>query len=177
MEARVAAHEMRGFEDLECYQLALKVMDEGYGVARQLPGEERFNLSDQIRRAAVSAVLNIAEGYGRFHYLDTLRFLYIARGLLMELLSAFIACERVHLVSERLDDERQLCNSALRSLNGYIRYVRELQQGQHEFGHQALREDAIIYESTWLEDASGPCGDRPTDLPISQSTTASRSPT
>jgi len=83
MEARVAAHEMRGFEDLECYQLALKVMDEGYGVARQLPGEERFNLSDQIRRAAVSAVLNIAEGYGRFHYLDTLRFLYIARGSLI----------------------------------------------------------------------------------------------
>jgi four helix bundle protein len=63
----------RGFEDLECYQLALQVMQEAYRVAKRLPVEEKYNLADQIRRAAVSVVLNIAEGYGRYHYLDSLR--------------------------------------------------------------------------------------------------------
>ena len=64
----------RGFEDLECYQLALQVMQEAYRVAKRLPPEEKYNLVDQMRRAAVSVVLNIAEGYGRYHYLDSLRF-------------------------------------------------------------------------------------------------------
>jgi four helix bundle protein len=52
----------RGFEDLECYQLALQVLREAYTVAKLLPPEEKFNLSDQMRRAATSVALNIAEG-------------------------------------------------------------------------------------------------------------------
>ncbi len=67
--------EMRGFEDLECYQLAMKLLQEGYHVASCLPPEEKYNLADQLRRAVTSAVLNIAEGYGRYHYLDSLRFI------------------------------------------------------------------------------------------------------
>jgi four helix bundle protein len=171
----MSTKEMRGFEDLECYQLALKALDEAYSVARQLPGEERFNLADQIRRAAVSVTLNIAEGYGRFHYLDTLRFLYIARGSLTELLSALIVCERLHFVNGRLDTDRQLCNSALRSLNGYIRYIREQQQGQSEFGRQALHEEAFPYALTWSGNDDCPNNDRSTDLPIYQSTDSPRS--
>ncbi len=54
---------------------------------------QRYNLADQLRRAATSILLNIAEGYGRFHYLDRLRFLYIARGSLNETLSAVYHCE------------------------------------------------------------------------------------
>jgi four helix bundle protein len=86
--------DMRGFEDLECYQLAIKVFHEGYRIASHLPPEEKYNLADQLRRAVTSAVLNIAEGYGRYHYLDNLRFYYMARGSIMEtlvlLLSAMI---------------------------------------------------------------------------------------
>ena len=75
----MAEGEQRGFEDLECYQLALNVVREAYQVAQRLPSEEKYNLTDQLRRAAVSVTLNIAEGYGRYHYLDSLRFFYIAR--------------------------------------------------------------------------------------------------
>ncbi|HLO15036.1 MAG TPA: four helix bundle protein [Anaerolineales bacterium] len=89
----MAEKEMHGFEDLECYQLAVKVSHEGYYIASLLPPEEKFNLADQLRRAATSAVLNIAEGYGRYHYLDSLRFYYIARGSIMEILSALIVCD------------------------------------------------------------------------------------
>ncbi len=130
----------RGFEDLECYQLALQVLKEAYRVAGGLPPEEKYNLADQIRRAATSAVLNIAEGYGRYHYLDSLRFYYIARGSLDETLSGFIACDELRYTSGELPDQRKLCHEALRSLNGYIRYVRKRQQGQQEYGSQVREE-------------------------------------
>ena len=97
-------------------------------VAR-LPAVERYNLADQLRRAATSSVLNIAEGYGRFHYPDTLRFYYIARGSL-------------NVVNNH---QRPLIHSALRALNGYIRYVRNQRQGRDLYGDRLVREDGPVY--------------------------------
>jgi len=144
----MAEQGQRGFEDLECYQLALQALREAYRVVKRLPPEERYNLADQIRRAAVSVVLNIAEGYGRYHYLDSLRFYYIARGSLDEALSGFIICDEVGYTSGELPRQRELCHSALRSLNGYIRYVRKRQQGRQEYGDHALCEDSPPYVVT-----------------------------
>jgi len=135
----------RGFEDLECYQLALQVLREAYRVIETLPPEERYNLADQMRRAATSAVLNIAEGYGRYHYLDSLRFYYIARGSLNETLSGFVVCDEVGYTAGELDRQREMCHGALRSLNGYIRYVRQQAQGRQEYGDRALHEERAIY--------------------------------
>ena len=134
----MAERGQRGFEDLECYQLALQVLREAYRVAKLLPPEERYNLTHQMRKAAVSVVLNIAEGYGRYHYLDSLRFYYIARGSLDETLSGFVICDEVGYTSEELPRQRDLCHSALRSLNGYIRYIRKRQQGHQEYGDRLL---------------------------------------
>ena len=142
----MAERGQRGFEDLECYQLALQVLREAYRVVKKLPPEERYNLAHQMRKAAISVVLNIAEGYGRYHYLDSLRFYYIARGSLDETLSGFVICDEVGYTSEELRHQRELCHSALRSLNGYIRYVRKRQQGHQEYGNQLLvREDGLLY--------------------------------
>ncbi len=137
--------EMRGFEDLECYQLAMKVFREGYKVASLLPVVEKFNLSDQLRRASTSIILNIAEGYGRYHYLDSLRFFYIARGSIMEVLSALIACDDRKYTKAELPSQRELCHSALRSLNGYIRYIRTQQQGKQEYGERVIKEEEASY--------------------------------
>jgi four helix bundle protein len=141
----VAESEQRGFEDLECYKLALSVVREAYQVAQQLPTEEKYNLVDQLRRAAVSVTLNIAEGYSRYHYLDSLRFYYIARGSLNEVLSGFITCDTVRLLTGELPRQRELCHSALRALNGYIRYVRGQRQGHQEYGERAVHENSPIY--------------------------------
>ncbi len=65
-------------------------------MAESLPSFERYNLSDQLHRASCSIGLNIAEGYGRYHYLDRLRFLYIARGSLSETLSGFVIVHKKH---------------------------------------------------------------------------------
>ncbi len=137
----------RGFEDLECYQLAMQVMKEAYRVAGSLPSEEKYKLNSQIRRAAASVVLSIAEGYGRFHYLDGLRFYYIARGSLDETLSAFIACHELKYTTDQLPTQRDLCHAALRSLNGFIRYTRKKLQGKNEYGEKAIREHESEYHT------------------------------
>ena len=144
----MAESEQRGFEDLECYKLALNVVREAYQVAQSLPSEEKYNLADQLRRAAASVTLNIAEGYGRYHYLDSLRFFYIARGSLNEVLSAFITCDTVRLLTGELPGQRELCHSALRSLNGYIRYVRGQRQGCLEYGERAVRDNGSAYSAS-----------------------------
>ena len=136
----------RGFEDLECYKLALQIMKEAYDVIKRLPTNEKYNLADQMRRASVSVVLNIAEGYGRYHYLDGLRFYYIARGSLNETLSAFIACDQLQYTQDEIQKQRELCHSALRSLNGFIRYVRGQQRGSKEYGDNAVRDDTTPYD-------------------------------
>ena len=83
----------RGFETLDFYQDSLILLTASYRLAESLPNCERYNLSDQLHRASCSICLNIAEGYGRYHYLDRLRFLYIARGSLSETLSAFVIAQ------------------------------------------------------------------------------------
>ena len=132
----------QGFEDLQCYKLALDVLKETYALSKRLPAIERYNLADQMRRSAASVTLNIAEGYGRYHYLDSLRFYYIARGSLTETLSALVSCQAVGYLDEtELSRLRQMVSSALRTLNGYIRYVRKQRQGHQEFGTKLLPEN------------------------------------
>src|SRR5690242_12919354 len=101
----------RGFEDLECYQLGITVFQEAYHIAGMLP-PEKYNLADQLRRAGTSILLNIAEGYGRYHYLDCLRFYYIARGSITEILSALIACNQLRYTANEINRQRELCHSA-----------------------------------------------------------------
>ncbi|MEO6969700.1 MAG: four helix bundle protein [Chthoniobacterales bacterium] len=81
------------FEDLEVYQVARQLRKEMYRVAKELPDIERFGLASQIRRAAVSLTNNIAEGHGRFHFLDQIKFTLQARGSLQELIDDLNGCE------------------------------------------------------------------------------------
>jgi four helix bundle protein len=99
-----------------------------------------------MRRAATSTLLNIAEGYGRYHYLGSLRFYYTARGSLSETLSAFVACDEAGYTVEELPHQRDLCQSALRSLNGFIRYVRNQQKGHLEYGDRIVRDEYVDYD-------------------------------
>src|ERR1039457_2943846 len=80
------------FEDLEAYKAAREFRKAMYGVSRRLPAFEKFELASQIRRAAVSLTNNIAEGHGRFHYLDQIKFMLQARGSLQELLDDVNVC-------------------------------------------------------------------------------------
>lgn len=65
-------------------------MIECHRVADALPSKERYDLASQVRRSSKSVMADIAEGYGRCHYLDSLRFYYIARGSLEETINHII---------------------------------------------------------------------------------------
>ncbi|MEH1784123.1 MAG: four helix bundle protein [Nostoc sp.] len=127
----------RGFESLDFYQDSLKLLKAAYRLADRLPSFERYNLSDQLRRSACSVLLNIAEGYGRYHYLDRLRFMYIARGSLTETKSAFIIAESLgYCNTEQLHWVSQLKDQIEKGLNGYCRFIRSQQQGKEEYGNR-----------------------------------------
>lgn len=59
---------MRGFKDLEVYQLAYKLAMQIFDVSKTFPKEEKYSLTDQIRRASRSVCSNIAEGYRKRIY-------------------------------------------------------------------------------------------------------------
>ena len=96
-----------------------------YALARALPPMERFNLLSQIVRAATSLTNNIAEGYGRYHYQESIQFFRIARGSLEELRDDINICQDEHYIDEvtarELLDEAQRINQLI---NGYIRYLK-----------------------------------------------------
>jgi four helix bundle protein len=146
-------HRNRGstFEDLELYQVAREFRKVTYRVSRQLPEIEKFGLAGQIRRAALSLTNNIAEGHGRYHYLDQIKFALQSRGSLEELIDDLNTCEdEAYLpVTEiaRLKDQgwrvRQL-------IDGYIRYLREQKNSEG-----SVREISPVYgDGTEAEDDS-----------------------
>ena len=119
------------FEDLEAYKAAREFRKAMYGVSRRLPAFEKFELASQIRRAAVSLTNNIAEGHGRFHYLDQIKFMLQARGSLQELIDDLNVCEdENYLPSPEVAQAKQPGWHVLKLLNGYLRWLRDRKTGQ-----------------------------------------------
>ncbi len=117
---------VRTFEDLECWQhcrtLRLFIAKE---VVPALPKDERYRLGDQFLRAARSTTANIAEGYGRFHYLDNAKFCSNARGSCWEVLDHLITSHDEKLLCEELVFRgRELVGTAIKLLNGYMGYLK-----------------------------------------------------
>ncbi len=86
------------FERLETWQKAIDLADLVYRVTKTFPADERFGLTNPMRRAAVPVSSNIAEGSSRFSKADFARFLEIATGSVFEIVSqAFIGRRQGHL--------------------------------------------------------------------------------
>jgi len=113
------------FEDLEVYQVARAFRKAMYRVAKQLPEIEKFALASQILRAAISLTNNIAEGHGRFHFLDQIKFMLQSRGSLEELLDDLNVCEdEAYLAITDTDKLKQEAWRVHKLINGYIRFLR-----------------------------------------------------
>jgi four helix bundle protein len=137
-----------GFEDLQCYKLALDVMLNAHQLADSLPAKEKYDLVQQLRRASKSVSANIAEGYGRFHYLDTLRFYSIARGSLNETLNHLITAKLLAYVEEDYyQDFYELIRESERTLNGLMHYVRDQRRGADLHRGRSARESQAAYEA------------------------------
>ena len=120
----------KAFEDLELYQVAREFRKTMYGVTRKLPNFEKFELASQIRRAAVSLTNNIAEGHGRYHYLDQIKFTLQSRGSLLELIDDLNVCsDENYLPGAEIGSYKQQGWRVYQLTNGYIRHLRERKAG------------------------------------------------
>ena len=90
---------LKSHRDLQVWQKAMDLVVAVYELTRGLPKEERYGLTSQLRRAAVSIPSNIAEGYGRVHRGDYIRHLSIASGSLAEVETQLTIAGRLELVT------------------------------------------------------------------------------
>ena len=129
----------RGFEDLNAWQLAGRLMNECHQLADGLPGKERYDLAPQIRRSSKRVMANIAVGYGRYHYLDRLRFFCFARGSLNDTINhTIIASDLKYIDAPRAKELYELGREAERTFDGYINQVRRQREGSEICGDKYI---------------------------------------
>jgi four helix bundle protein len=113
------------YNDLEVWQAAMELVLRIYKVSQRFPKEERYGLTSQLRRAAVSVPSNIAEGKGRASDRELTQFLCHARGSLFEIETQLQLAQRLGFADG--NDCEPLYKEAVRvgqMLNGLIRSVR-----------------------------------------------------
>ena len=116
----------KDFRNLEIWQEAHKLALEIYNISKLFPKDEMYGLTSQIRRATVSVALNIAEGYGRYHYLEEINFLFNARGSITEVQSCLLLSKDLKYVKAEIFDKLFDRYSILsKRVNSLIKYKKE----------------------------------------------------
>jgi four helix bundle protein len=108
------------FEGLEVFQLAIEFASRSYEITRRFPKTEMFGLTGNLRRAATSVALNIAEGSGRGTRRDFMHFIDIAAGSLCETVASFLLAERLgYVAAEQLAEIRTSAETLGRKLTSF----------------------------------------------------------
>lgn len=116
---------MKDFKQLKIWQMGIKIVVDSYRLVEGFPQSERFGLTDQITRAAVSIPSNIAEGSSRGSEKDYKRFLEIALGSSFELETHIVIAHQLNFGSESLknqilqdlDQQQKMLTAFIRTLN------------------------------------------------------------
>lgn len=117
-------------DDFELYQAAREFRKSVYNLLKQLPHEEKYALEPQLRRAAVSVTNNIAEGHGRWHWQENIRFCRIARGSLDEVIDDLNVClDQRYGDSQNVAELKEAAYRLIARVNGYIKYLERCKQG------------------------------------------------
>jgi len=126
--------EIKTFRDLVAWQKAMQLAEQVYHATSKMPDSEKFGLTSQMRRAAVSVPSNIAEGHGRQNLPDYVRFLKTARGSLMELQTQLILAEQLKFLVVS-HDLRDILAETDRILQGLIRSLEKVQDEDRNAKH------------------------------------------
>jgi len=113
------------FWELDAWKKAHMLVLDVYNITKGFPSEEKYSVTDQIRRAASSVTANIAEGFERYHFKDKIRFYYQARGSAAEVQNFTVlardlgyidtvTCKRI---GEHATECKKLINGLIRSIN------------------------------------------------------------
>jgi four helix bundle protein len=116
-------HSIQSFEDLDVWKVCRELRIRMAVLARTFPKEEKYRLMDQVR-ASRSVTANL-EGYGRFHFGESVPFARQARGSLYELLDHLtVASDEGLLKDQQYHVSRSEVVRAVVVVNGFIRYLR-----------------------------------------------------
>ncbi|MBU0505715.1 four helix bundle protein, partial [bacterium] len=114
---------MKDFEDLECWQEARKLMRLVYAVTKQNEFARDFGLRDQIQRASISAMANIAEGHHSGSDLEFIRFLgYSARSCSEVRSHLYAALDLGYVEKKEFDEMTEQARKTSNFVRGFIRY-------------------------------------------------------
>ena len=106
---------------LSIFQLSQKLAMESYAITKYFPSEERYAMTQQIRRAALSTHLNIAEGCSRKSLVERRRYFEIARGSVIEIDAALdIAVKLRYCSLEHLKELGEAIVNTFKQLTGLI---------------------------------------------------------
>lgn len=118
---------MKDYKNLDVWEQGLKTTRLIYESTRSFPNTEKFGITNQMRRAGVSVMSNIAEGCGRRHQKDRLQFFYISRGSLYELESQLIIARELGYIGvSAFEVTNTNVQKTKMILNGFIAYQRNL---------------------------------------------------
>ena len=118
---------LQSFEDLNCWKAATELrLYVSKNILPKFPLDEKFTLTNQLKRSSRSISDTIAEGYGRFHYQENIQFCRIARGSLCESLNQVItAKDEIYIDEITLNEYRELFEKTKSLINGYINYLKK----------------------------------------------------
>lgn len=112
------------FEDIEGWQKARELTREIYRTTNQREFAKDFGLRDQIRRASVSIMSNIAEGFGRGGNREFIQFLSMAKGSVSEVQAQlYVAVDAGYLTKDQFQQLYSLSQSTGNLIGGFIRYL------------------------------------------------------
>lgn len=117
----------KSFEEMPVWQKAMDLAVQIFRMTENLPRNEDYGLTSQIRRSALSVSANIAEAFGREHTLDKLNFYYHSRGSLSETKSHLLYGKKVGYFEEDVCDRIvDVIDQVWRDLNRIISSMRPL---------------------------------------------------
>ncbi|MBK7764524.1 MAG: four helix bundle protein [Bacteroidetes bacterium] len=124
---------MKLYKDLDLWIQTKALVVEVYKITNSFPKEEQYGIISQLRRAAVSSVANIAEGYGRGSIKDRIRFLQISRGSLFEVDSLLNSSQALNFIElENFIALETSTTNSIQMVNGIIHYFEKKLAEHHE---------------------------------------------
>jgi four helix bundle protein len=113
------------FEDLDCWKNARSLVNQIYSLSRKGDFSKDFGLKDQIKRASVSVLSNIAEGFERGSNNEFIQFLYIAKGSVGEVLSQlYVAMDQGYVMEKEFVKVHGLARETSKMIGGLIEYLK-----------------------------------------------------
>ena len=139
---------IKRFEGLHCWQFSRELVNMVYEMTKESPFNRDFGLVDQIRRAAVSVMSNIAEGFNASSDADFMRFLSFSRRSVSEVQAqSYIALDQKYITQEAFSKVYSKASETEKQINALISY---LNKSRH-----SVRENQTLY-SFYLQDLPDP---------------------